>query len=491
MRTAGWQALLVGGLALIAAYYLVLTLGTSWAGAQVALYTSANGTVALCAALAARRHPAMAGLALLVAASAIASIFGDVTFYFLALIDGEVDYPSVADAGYLCSYFFLALALLLAVRRRTPGSDLASGIDAAVVAVSVGYLIFEFVIVPTVVVSSRNIATLVSVAYPVGDIMLITAGARLVLGAGSRTASLRLIGGYLALVLVADTIYSVQILNGTYRPGNFLDVLWMTASFLLAAAMLHPGAPHLVTRSAAAAPEATTGRLAVLAVAAVLAPTIMIVQFLRGVTPHIVLAGVVCIVLFLLVLARMGGLVRAQRHTAITDGLTGLRSRRFFEQALHAETARAIRSGREVSVLLLDLDHFKTVNDTYGHNGGDRVLVALAQRLTAVIRPGDLVARYGGEEFAVLLPGADLEAATLIAERIRLAVAVAPIPVGRDRSHRVTVSVGVAGLPAAGTDADELVLAADQALYAAKDAGRDRVVLAGVAGSPAVSFVEK
>ncbi|WP_127501045.1 GGDEF domain-containing protein [Actinoplanes solisilvae] len=474
-HVAGWHVLLAGGSVVIGLYFLFLELGPSWAGPQVAAYVSANATLMIASLVTARRHRAMAGMALLLAAASAASVTGDLIFYFLALVEGEVAYPSAADVAYLSSYLFMAAAFLVAVRKRSPGWDFSSAIDAGIVAVSVGYLIFEFVVVPTLTGSTRDVATLVSVLYPLGDLMIITVGARLVLGAGTRGTALRMVGIYLGLMLYADTIYSVQSLEGTYQAGNYLDMVWMVSAFLLSAAMLHPSAPQLVARASAATPDASPGRLAILAVAAVIAPTTMSVQFLRGATPHVLVAGLVCNVLFLLVLARMAGLVRAQRHAAITDGLTGLRSRRFFEQSLHAEVARAARSGSEVGLLLLDLDHFKNVNDTYGHNGGDRVLVELAHRLTAVIRPGDLAARYGGEEFAVLLPGAGPETAAEIAERIRRAIAMAPIAVGEHRVHSVTVSIGVAGLPSICTDAEELVLAADRALYASKNAGRNRV----------------
>ena len=478
-RVAGWQILLAAGVVTIGLYYWFLELGPAWAGTQIALYCSGNGAVIVSSLVAARRHPALRPVLFLLAASASASVFGDVVFYFLALVGGEVAYPSVADLGYLASYPLMALAFLGIVRRRTPGWDGASAIDAAIVAVSAGYLIFEFVIVPTVAVSAENVATLVSVLYPVGDLMLIMVGARLMLGAGPRTTALRMIAAYLALVLYADTMYSVQSLNGTYAAGNHLDAVWMAASLMLATALQHPSVAAMVTRSSTATPDATVGRLAVLAVAAIVAPTTMSVQYLRGADPHMLVAGLVCNVLFLLVLTRMAGLVGAQRQAAITDGLTGLRSRRYFEQTLHSEAVRSERSGVDVGMLLLDIDNFKKVNDTYGHNGGDRVLVEVAHRLAGVVRPGDLVARYGGEEFAVLLPGADPHLAAEIAERVRRTVAITPIAVGEGRLHRVTVSVGVAGLPSTCADADELVLAADRALYASKHAGRDRVTVAG------------
>ncbi|XVU29958.1 diguanylate cyclase [Actinoplanes sp. CA-054009] len=478
-RWAGWQLVLAVGAPMIVLYYWFLHLGSGWGGLQVALYASANGALAVSCLVTAWRRPELRAIMLLFAASAIASIFGDVVFYFLAYVGGEMAYPSIADLGYLAAYPLLASGLLLLVRRRTPGRDFASAVDAAIVAVSAGYLVLEFTILPTMAISSANVDTLVSVAYPVGDLMLIVVGARLLIG-GVRTTPLLMIAAYLALVLFSDTFYMVQTLDGSYRAGNFLDAFWMAASFILAAGVAHPDAPKLLARNTTVSADATARRLVVLAVAAVMAPTVMMVQYLRGATPHIIVAGVVCNLLFLLVVGRMAGLVRAQRHAAITDALTGLRSRRFFEQSLRWESSRSARHETDLSMLLLDIDHFKTVNDTYGHAGGDRVLVEVAERLQAAIRPGDLVARYGGEEFAVLLPGAGPAEAADIADRLRRAIAATPIAVSEDRHHRVTVSVGVAGTQVP----EEMVLSADRALYASKNAGRDRVTIATSTPTP-------
>ncbi|GIE99269.1 GGDEF domain-containing protein [Paractinoplanes rishiriensis] len=476
-RVAGWHLLLALGVAVTCAYYWFAALGSDWAGTQVALYSSANGALAVSALVAAWRHPQLRLPLLLVAASAVSGVAGDVIFYVKALFGGEVPYPSVADAAYLGWYPLMAAGLLVLVRRRTPGWDGASAIDAAIVAVSAGYLIHSFVIAPTMDVTTGNVATLVSVAYPLGDLVLIVVGARLLLGAGPRPVALRMLGAYLAVTLYADTVYSITVLDGTYRVANYLDAFWIGGSFLFAAALAHPSAPLLGIRSSATIPDATPGRLLVLAAAAVVAPTGMAIQYLAGADPDVLVAAVACNTLFLLALARMAGLVQAQRNAAITDGLTGLRSRGFFEQSLRAEAARSARTGDKLSMILFDVDHFKSVNDTYGHTAGDRVLAEVAHRVARAIRPGDLVARYGGEEFAVLLPQTTPARAREVAERIRRSVGMAPIAVTENRVRRVTVSVGLAGLPDTASP-DELVIAADRALYAAKDAGRDRVTAA-------------
>jgi len=163
---------------------------------------------------------------------------------------------------------------------------------------------------------------------------------------------------------------------------------------------------------------------------------------------------------------------------AATDGLTGLGNRRSFEQGLHREWSRHLRSGNPLSLVLLDIDHFKAFNDRYGHLAGDDCLRAVARTLPLVVKRGtDVVARYGGEEFACLMPDTDAASAAALAEELRDAIA------GLGIEHRastvapcVTASLGVASVDGEfDGDPTSLVAAADAALYRAKEAGRNRV----------------
>jgi diguanylate cyclase (GGDEF)-like protein len=158
-------------------------------------------------------------------------------------------------------------------------------------------------------------------------------------------------------------------------------------------------------------------------------------------------------------------------EAAFTDHLTGLANRRRFERQLEREVSRTQRYGRPFCLLLLDIDNFKQVNDTYGHEAGDEVIRRLALTLQAGTRGIDLAARIGGEEFAVILPETDFEGGLDVAERLRLAVREMDMPL----VGQVTASFGVAEFPACAAAGRELVSVADAALYQAKRDGRDRV----------------
>ncbi len=161
---------------------------------------------------------------------------------------------------------------------------------------------------------------------------------------------------------------------------------------------------------------------------------------------------------------------------AITDGLTGLHNRRYMEGHLRTLVAQSLQSGRALSLLVADIDFFKSVNDTYGHAAGDNVLKEFAQRFRRNTRGIDLACRLGGEEFVIIMPDTDLPRAIQVGERLRATIAAEPFHAAADQSLHVTASVGISTLEYRDDTPEALFKRADNALYAAKRKGRNRVV---------------
>ncbi len=195
-----------------------------------------------------------------------------------------------------------------------------------------------------------------------------------------------------------------------------------------------------------------------------------------------ILVAVTCVLSYLLLLVALPPVILLQRSlmhqqlaaAARTDPKTGLLNATAWQREADGEVARALRTGAPLALLLVDVDHFKRVNDNYGHLIGDEVLRALASELRQQVRESDVVGRFGGEEFTVLLPRTDDADAYAIAERLRASAGRMSVSAA-DARIRVTVSIGVAVLGQHGHDLFELLAAADVALYKAKDAGRDQV----------------
>jgi len=201
-----------------------------------------------------------------------------------------------------------------------------------------------------------------------------------------------------------------------------------------------------------------------------------------------ILVAVACALSYLLLLVALPPVILLQRSlmhqqlaaAARTDAKTGLLNASAWQRQADAEVARAQRAGIPLALLLVDVDHFKRVNDRHGHLIGDEVLRALATELRQQVRESDVVGRFGGEEFTVLLPRTDDAGACRIAERLRASAARLSVPLtGPAAPVGVTVSIGVAALGPHGRDLFELLAAADAALYRAKDAGRNRVRVSG------------
>jgi diguanylate cyclase (GGDEF)-like protein len=166
---------------------------------------------------------------------------------------------------------------------------------------------------------------------------------------------------------------------------------------------------------------------------------------------------------------RNAWLLEQVQRMADTDALTGIANRRTFEDTLLKEISRASRQGEQVTLMMVDVDHFKTFNDTYGHRAGDDALRGVAQALAGGCRVFDTAARYGGEEFALVLPSCSSAESLVVSERLRKRVA------GVEAAAPLTASAGVATFPTHASDAEGLIKAADEALYESKRTGRDRV----------------
>jgi diguanylate cyclase (GGDEF)-like protein len=182
--------------------------------------------------------------------------------------------------------------------------------------------------------------------------------------------------------------------------------------------------------------------------------------------------------------ARLGLAMKELHQQASTDTLTGLYNRRHLKEILPRELLRARRNGSTLALIMADIDHFKKINDTYGHAAGDLVLKALAALLKDSIRGGDIVFRHGGEEFVVVLPETTREGARLKAESLRKAVSTLDVEFEGRALGKITSSFGVALFPDHAHEPELLLRAADEALYAAKGAGRDRVMLYELPGQP-------
>ncbi len=277
-----------------------------------------------------------------------------------------------------------------------------------------------------------------------------------------------LLGAGLATAAIADGLLVYMSATTEVIEGTALDALFPAAGLLLAAAAWQPSerpTPVDVER---------WGMLMTPAVCSIIAAgLLMFGHFFPLPTVAVLLAGATLVMVFVrtaFTVRENLALLELRREESITDHLTGLANRREFDAHLAAEVERAHRHGRDLALVLLDLDHFKVINDRYGHAVGDAVLTGVGAELGRQARLGELVARIGGEEFAWLLPETGIDDAIQAAERARAAIAQAPLPA----RLTVTLSAGV-GEASDALDAAGLFRNADAALYRAKADGRDRV----------------
>lgn len=470
-----WLWFLVGGAAAIAGYYVLLSFHPPKVAVDAADMVFPVAAVAGLAVGIAWHKPVRPLAWYFLLAGESANLLGDTIGMIQRNVFHSDPYPSAADVGYLLAYPLVGAGLVQLVRRRTPGSHRPAVIDASVLSLALGLLWWLYLVRPLTSADGSTLEKAVSVGYPMMDMLLLAIALRLTLGVGARTVSFALLVGSLTMVLLTDVVYAILAAQNLYGgDDNWLEWGWQAAYLLIGAAALHPSMRWLDRRAAEALRTASRRRIAVLTMASLLPLALLLVQYLAGGDLNVPTIVVAAAALFLLMLARLGGLAGIHRRLAIHDGLTGVYSRQFLEEAFRLESARAQTSRVEMSLLLVDLDNFSLVNEVYGAMAGDLVLAEVATRLHQAVRPGDVIGRDIGDRFVVLLPAAEARDAAVLAERLRQAVSAERVSVGDEVAVRVTTLVGISTMPRDGLTPQALLQAADQALYVAKRAGRNR-----------------
>ena len=602
MRMNVWRHYLAIGLLIsIAAWVLPAVVPSAPLMTRVACYELLSASAVAAIVVGLRWHrPAVRLPWLLFAASQLVYFAADVTFYTYHHVLDDDSFPAPADGMYLGHYPLMVVGLLLLLRHRSPGRDRDGLLDALIITTGAGLLAWVYILAPYVRLDDLPPAVrVVSLAYPLMDLLVAAVAARLAISRGARPTAYWLLLASLLGLLTADGLYSLSQLHGTYQTGQLLDAGWLLSYLGFGAAALHPSMRALSKPSPPVASRLSRARLTAVALAALVAPAVLFLQATRGQVIDEQVIALASTVLFGLTLLRMRGLAaqaatqaeRARllgrlsaiidaspvaiveldraghvqlwnpaaqriygwqadevvgkphpaaleagwpefppdgrsgpamihrelrqlrsdgtsidvelsaaalrspngesigmisvaaditerkrlaeqlRHQALHDPLTGLANRALLQDRLEHALARLDNRGGRLAVLLLDLDGFKNVNDTLGHETGDRLLTLVAERLPGAVRPCDTVARFGGDEFVVLLEDVEREADVVASTQRLLAVLASPVRLAnRDVQVRASIGIAIAGPSAQPGD---LVRDADVAMYQAKAGGGD------------------
>ena len=446
------------------------------------LYHAAAGTAVVATWVGALRRPAPRPWLFLAGALTL-WLGGDLVWDWLSLVHGAEPVASGADVLYLSGYPLLAVGVAGLVKHQAEGPVREGMLDGLALAVSGWLVAWTFLVAPYVGETESLAERVTLAAYPVADVFVIAVVGWLLLAPGRRTASTTLVVGFVLSELALDIGWAILPIVAPDASTDLLNGLFPVSYALLAAAALSVREPSRVPGPNTITAPMHPVRIAVLGSAmlavpgvAVLAPSMLHAAWHRS----IYLASSAS--LFVVVLVRLVLDVRARVTAqaalvwqATHDSLTGLVNRSMLLDRLDHALTRAERSGGALALFYVDLDEFKTVNDTFGHRAGDEILRQTASRLTSVVRRGDTVARVGGDEFVVLCESVDDDSAVLVlAERL---VDALNVPVSSD-GHLVptaaSVGVSTSASGSGGETRAELLADADAAMYRAKRNGGSR-----------------
>jgi diguanylate cyclase (GGDEF)-like protein len=379
----------------------------------------------------------------------------------------DVPFPSICDALWLTLYptFYVGIVLFSGFngRRKAPAGVWLDGLMAGAGLAALGAaLVFRPVLDAT---SGSTVAIATELAYPIGDLLLgaLVIGLLALRGWHLDRVWALLGAGFLALSL-ADILYAVQVAGGSSSPSSITNLVYVVAVGLLAAAAWQPEPSQRAARVNSASALLIPGASALIALG------LLVFDHFTRLDPLAFALAIVTLgaaTLRTAIAFRDVGHLTEARHQAVTDDLTALPNRRLFMRRVADEIASAQAARGTVSVLMIDLDNFKQLNDTLGHGAGDALLQAIGPRLSSVVRATDTVARLGGDEFAILLvPGPHEAGAVRVAEKVLDALR-APFDI-QGLSLRTTGSVGIATFPDHASSTEELMKSADVAMYQAK-----------------------
>ncbi|MDQ3756915.1 MAG: EAL domain-containing protein [Actinomycetota bacterium] len=477
---ARWLALATAATGL----YFVLPRGGAWQ-AGVFLLTLVGSITLVGVQLARGLLPPVARLLF---AGQVVYFSATAAWYVLPLLSRPYSFPSPIDLLFFAAYGVFG-AFLFALTRIKRDRDRGHVFDVLVVTMSLLALAWRYVIDPalsTPGASSQARAT--AIAYPLAQLGLLALAVRLDLLAALRNSAEVAFAVWIAGELASDAAYGLTSAQGSFFYGHPLSIGWLVSYAAIGAFALDPNARRVLEPHDEEAPPSVGRRLTLLGLASLAPLTLLIapVQLDRDESLVIGLASALSFALVLYRVSRLTVDVLEQRRLtgqleemtdqlrgqAFRDPLTGLANRVLLSERLtHALERPQARSSDGVSVLVIDLDGFKHVNDSMGHEAGDELLREVAARLLATVRPGDTVARPGGDEFAVLLEPADPPTAMRVAARVVESLR-SPLTLG-SRVVRPFASVGVA-VSEEGFDAQAIMRYADVAMYAAKSSGGDR-----------------